>query len=268
MSFVVKDSDGAAVTVSRGTDYVPVLNSRECTLRSRSIARRTEPRLKRIFDIALSVAGLILSAWLWSVISIMIISEDGMPVIIRQRRIGKGGKRFDSFKFRSMIKATSNDKVDNQAVEHDRRVTKVGRFLRRTALDELPQLLNILRGDMSFVGPRPLLSTEVEVNGDPEITDIEAIPNFIARAVIRPGLTGVAQVFAPRDIPRKHKFRYDLLYTRKMSFRYDLVLIMLSFLITFSCTWEKRTAKLPFLRRDTGNFDMMQPLSAEDHSVQ
>jgi len=180
----------------------------------------------------------------------MIIFDDGMPVIIRQRRIGKDGKEFDSFKFRSMVKAALNDRINNQAIEHDGRVTRVGRFLRRTALDELPQLLNILKGDMSFVGPRPLLSNEVEVSGDPEDTDIKAITGYAARTAIRPGLTGVAQIFAPRDIPRKYKFKYDLLYMRKMSFLQDLALIMISFLITLSCAWEKRTDKLSMLKRD------------------
>ena len=194
------------MTVDTSTAYVSVFDKRERAIRSRTITRRAALRPKRLIDIALSSIGLIMSAWLWFVIWIMITFEDGMPVIIRQRRIGKDGREFDSFKFRSMVKSALNDKINNQAVEHDGRVTKVGRFLRRTALDELPQLLNILRGDMSFVGPRPLLSTEVEVNGDPAITDIEAIPDYAVRIAMRPGLTGISQIFAPRDIPRKLMF--------------------------------------------------------------
>lgn len=224
---------------------------RECMVRSSEIERYNEPRIKRLFDIGLSVIGLTMSAWLWSIIWITIVLEDGMPVIIRQRRIGKDGKEFDSYKFRSMMKSALKDKINNQAVEDDSRVTRVGKFLRRTALDELPQLLSILRGDMSFVGPRPLLSIEVEVNGDPAIANIEDIPGYAARTAIRPGLTGVAQIFASRDIPRRHKFKYDSLYLRRISFRHDLELILLSFLITLCRTWEKRTAKLPFLRRKT-----------------
>jgi lipopolysaccharide/colanic/teichoic acid biosynthesis glycosyltransferase len=251
MSFVASDSEDAEVTISARTDCALVSNSGECTIHSRSTARASEPRSKRLFDIALSFTGLILSAWLWSVIWIMIILDDGMPVIIRQRRIGKDGKQFDSFKFRSMVKGTRSEEISSQAAEHDGRVTKVGRFLRPMALDELPQLINILKGEMSFVGPRPLLPSEFEINGDSDMTDITSVPNFSARTAVRPGLTGVAQVFAPRDVPRKHKFKYDLLYSRIMNFRYDLLLIVLSFLITFSCAWEKRTSKLPSLKRHT-----------------
>jgi lipopolysaccharide/colanic/teichoic acid biosynthesis glycosyltransferase len=178
----------------------------------------------------------------------MIVFEDGMPVIIRQRRIGRGGKIFDSLKFRSMVKSTLNDRINNQAVEHDGRVTNAGRFLRRTALDELPQLLNVIKGDMSFVGPRPLLSNEIEINGDPGITNIEAIPNFAARNAMRPGLTGIAQIFAPRDIPRKHKFKYDLLYRDRMNLMYDIELIFTSVMISLTGSWEKRDMKLRFLR--------------------
>ena len=250
MPFYIRNPDNTAVTIDTTTASKLVLDRRKYTSQIHSITRGEEPRLKRLFDIALSVTGLILSAWLWSVIWVMITSEDGLPVIIRQRRIGQGGKEFDSFKFRSMVKTALNDSIKKQAVEDDGRVTKVGRFLRPMALDELPQLLNIVRGDMSFVGPRPLLSNEVEANGDPEITDIEAIPNYAARTVIRPGLTGIAQIFAPRDVSRKNKFKYDLLYLRKMSFSYDVALITLSFLISLNCAWEKRTSKLPVLKRN------------------
>jgi len=250
MPTAIHDSDSARASISASTAHMWTLDNRECAIRSCSKVRSTEPKLKRLFDIILSMLGLILSAWLWFIIWIMITLEDGMPVIIRQRRIGKDGKNFDSFKFRSMVKGTLGDRINNQAIEHDGRVTRVGRFLRRTAFDELPQLINILKGDMSFVGPRPLLSDEVEIYGDREVTNINAIPGCAARTAIRPGLTGVAQIFAPRDIPRKYKFKYDLLYIRKMSFLHDLALIILSFLITLSCAWEKRTDKLPFLKRN------------------
>jgi lipopolysaccharide/colanic/teichoic acid biosynthesis glycosyltransferase len=209
-----------------------------------------EPFLKRSLDISLSGIGLVLSAWLWVLISMMVIIEDGFPVIIRQRRIGKAGIIFGTFKFRSMIKTSLREKVNYQAKNNDVRVTVVGRILRKSALDELPQLLNILRGDMSFVGPRALLPNELENNDDSKTARIDAIPGYEKRIAVRPGLTGLAQIFAPRDIPRRHKFKYDLLYIRKMSFRYDLVLIMLSFLISLNCTWEKHTPKLLILKRN------------------
>jgi len=207
-----------------------------------------EPFPKRAFDIVLSGLGLILSSWLWALIWIAIIMEDGFPVLIRQRRIGKNGRIFISLKFRSMVESTLDEKVNTQATENDPRITKVGRFLRKTALDELPQLMNIFIGDMSFVGPRALLPDEVEVNGDCRNTKINNIPGYEKRVMVRPGLTGIAQIYAPRDLPRKHKFKYDLLYIRKTGFLFDLKLILISFLVTFNGTWERRSAKLRFLK--------------------
>ncbi|MFX0195824.1 MAG: sugar transferase, partial [Candidatus Hodarchaeota archaeon] len=111
---------------------------------------------KRIFDITLSISGIILSSLLYVLISLAILLEDGWPVFYFQERIGKGGRIFKALKFRSMIKDAEKELGPVQAKENDPRVTKVGRILRATALDELPQLINILKGDMSFVGPRAL----------------------------------------------------------------------------------------------------------------
>ena len=131
-----------------------------------------------------------------------------------------------------------------QARQGDTRVTRVGRVLRATALDELPQLWNIFKGEMSFVGPRALMPEEIEVNGTGEVVPLEKIPGYEARHRVSPGLTGIAQIYADRDIPRRHKFRYDLLYIRRQSFRLDLRLIVLSFWITFRGRWEHRGDKV------------------------
>src|SRR4029453_2233762 len=112
-----------------------------------------------------------------------------------------------------------------QAGEADPRITHVGRVLRATAMDELPQLFNIFRGDMSFVGPRPL------------------IPAHIERHSVRPGLTGLSQVYAPRDTPRVRKFRLDSIYVRNASFGLDVFLVAVSFWITFRGRWEVRARK-------------------------
>jgi len=117
------------------------------------------------------------------------------------------------------------------------------RVLRSTAMDELPQLWNILRGDMSFVGPRALMPDEIEVGAAGASVPIEKIPGYEARHRMRPGLTGIAQIYADRDIPRRDKFRYDLLYIRRRSFGLDLRLIALSLWITLRGTWERRGAK-------------------------
>src|SRR5437870_9407540 len=142
------------------------------------------------------------------------------------------------------MKAESNEKTEVfQASAGDRRITRVGRLLRNTAMDELPQLWNIFKGDMSFVGPRALLPEEVEVNGNGRSVPMEEIPGYYARHQVTPGLTGIAQIFAPRDIPRGHKFKYDLLYVKKQSFWLDMKLIVLSFWITFRGKWEHRGKK-------------------------
>ena len=120
----------------------------------------------------------------------------------------------------------------------------MGRILRPTAMDELPQLINILKGDMSFVGPRALRPQEVEVYGNPDAKKIEEIPGYRERHTVTPGLTGLAQVYLPADVPRQEKFRYDALYIQKQSFRLDLKLILLSFWITFRGKWESRGKKV------------------------
>jgi len=129
-----------------------------------------------------------------------------------------------------------------QARPVDPRVTRVGRLLRATALDELPQLWNILVGDMSFVGPRALRPEEIEVGAQVAVP-LDRIPGYEARHRVTPGLTGIAQIYAPRDVPRRQKFRLDLLYVRKQSLRLDLGLIALSFWISLRASWEHRGRK-------------------------
>jgi lipopolysaccharide/colanic/teichoic acid biosynthesis glycosyltransferase len=200
--------------------------------------------LKRPFDIALSFLGLLLSSPLWAVISLSVWLQDRGPVFYAQERVGRDGRNFKALKFRSMVRDAEKDRGPVQAAENDARVTKLGRVLRATAMDELPQLLNILKGDMSFVGPRALRPNEVEVRGNPVAESIADIPGYRERHAVRPGLTGLAQVYLPGDAPRRRKFRYDLLYIRKMSFWSDIELILLSFWITFRGRWESREDKV------------------------
>jgi lipopolysaccharide/colanic/teichoic acid biosynthesis glycosyltransferase len=199
---------------------------------------------KRPLDVLLSGVGLVASAPLWALISLCIKLEDSGPVFYGQRRVGRGGKLFKSWKFRSMIPDADSTYGLLQAEENDRRITRVGKVLRATAMDELPQLWNIFAGDMSFVGPRALVPEEVEVNGNGELIPIDEIPGYAERHQVRPGLTGLAQVYAPRDIPRRQKFRLDLLYIRNHTFLMDLRLLILSFWITFRGRWEHRGRKI------------------------
>ena len=199
--------------------------------------------LKRLFDILLSSAGLIGSSPLWLLFATAIILEDGWPIFYSQARVGRNGRLFRAMKFRSMIKTAEKDTGPVQAVENDPRVTKIGRILRSTAMDELPQLINIFKGDMSFVGPRALRPKEKEVHGSPEEMRIEDVPGFKERLSVRPGLTGMAQVYLPSDALRKVKFQYDLQYIKNQSFALDIKLILLSFWITFRGKWETRQKK-------------------------
>ena len=198
--------------------------------------------MKRLFDIAVSGAGLVVSAPFWLVIAAAIKLGDGGPIFFTQQRVGKNGRLFTALKFRSMVVDASAAPV-RQASEEDPRITRVGAVLRATAMDELPQLWNILTGDMSVVGPRPLAPGEIELRGDGRALALEEIPGYHARHSVRPGLTGLTQVFAPRDIRRESKFRLDRLYVERASLWLDLRLVALSFWITFRGRWEHRGSK-------------------------
>jgi len=200
--------------------------------------------IKRTFDACLAAAGLILSSPLWLLIPIAIKVEDGGPVFFPQERVGQGGRVFEALKFRSMRPDAEALTGPVQAVENDPRVTRVGRLLRGSAMDELPQLVNILRGDMSFVGPRPLRPGEVDVRGDGQMIRLDQIPGYHERHGVRPGLTGLSQIYAPRDISRAGKFRLDRLYLKRAGFWLDIRLILLSFWITARGAWEVRGRKV------------------------
>jgi lipopolysaccharide/colanic/teichoic acid biosynthesis glycosyltransferase len=198
--------------------------------------------VKRAFDAALAVVGLVISSPLWLLFAAAIKFEDGGPVFFAQDRVGQDGRVFLALKFRSMHVDAERVTGPLQARHGDSRVTRVGRVMRATAMDELPQLWNIFRGDMSFVGPRALRPGEIEMEGGSPVP-LEAVPGYLDRILVRPGLTGVAQVYAPRDISRRSKFRYDRLYIRRRSLGLDVRLILLSFWISFRGTWESRDRK-------------------------
>jgi lipopolysaccharide/colanic/teichoic acid biosynthesis glycosyltransferase len=111
-------------------------------------------------------------------------------------------------------------------------------------MDELPQLVNIWKGDMSFVGPRALRPAEKEVHGKDNEMEIEKIPGYLKRLEATPGLTGIAQIYIPADAPRRKKFRYYLVYIKRRSFCLDIKLILLSFWITFKGKWESSGKKI------------------------
>lgn len=204
---------------------------------------RVQKSSKRAFDIMLSGAGLVFSSPIWLMVAISIVAEDGLPIFFCQNRWGRGRTIFSALKFRTMWKIAGSMR-SVQAGQEDPRITKVGRFLRACAMDELPQLWNIFRGDMSFVGPRALPINEIQSGSEENDVPDESVRGFKERLSVRPGLTGIAQVFADRDTTREKKFRYDNFYIRRQEFGLDLRLIFLSFYISFLGRWEVRGGKL------------------------
>lgn len=173
---------------------------------------------KRAFDIVLSLVALIILSPVMIIAAIAIHLEDGGPVFYRQERVTIGGKRFMILKFRSMIVDAEKDGKPRPAGTKDDRITKVGRFIRSCRVDELPQLINILDGDMSIVGPRPERWEHVE-------RYCEEIPEFNYRHMMKGGLTGYAQVYGKYNTTALDKLKLDLLYITNYSFLLDIQII-------------------------------------------
>ena len=193
---------------------------------------------KRPFDLTLLILAhvLFLPLWLllWTLIPLLIWLGDWGPIFYKQKRIGKNGKVFTILKFRTMV-PDADRRGPPWTTEEDPRVTRFGRLLRRTALDELPELLNIWKGDMSLVGPRAL---EVAEQKGLE----QKIPGFAKRLQILPGLTGLAQIYDSDDTA-EDKFRYDMEYITHMSPWQDIKLLLVSVLNTLSAGWDHRVGK-------------------------
>lgn len=195
---------------------------------------------KRTFDVLLSGFGLVVSMPLWAVIALAVKIEDSGPVFYSQPRVGKNCREFTAWKFRSMSVDPDLRAGARPAMQNDPRITRVGRILRATAMDELPQLWSIFCGEMSFVGPRP------------EWTELvkrfrQEIPGFDLRHSVQPGLTGLAQIYGHSESSRRKKLRYDLLYIRSRNGWLDLRLVLVSVLVTLTGGWEVRARKLPGL---------------------
>lgn len=198
--------------------------------------------LKRVFDILLSVAGIFFFLPVFMLICYLIYFSEGAPIFFLQDRIGKGGRIFKLIKFRSM-KTSRFAHIDVDLLKNDSRVTKVGAFLRSTAMDELPQLINILKGEMSFVGPKPLPYVIEDIEKE-QFSYLDQVPGYVQRIKVLPGLTGLAQIYAPKNSNRQQKFIYDLEYVNKHGIFLDIRLILLSILITFRGKWESGGQKI------------------------
>ncbi|HED17067.1 MAG TPA: TIGR03013 family PEP-CTERM/XrtA system glycosyltransferase [Gammaproteobacteria bacterium] len=177
---------------------------------------------KRLFDIGVSILMLILVWPLMLLTALAILLETGMPVLYRQQRVGKGGRLFNVLKFRSMYYKKTDSQEPNWTQVDDERVTRVGRLIRRIHLDELPQLINVLRGEMSFVGPRPETPQFVEKLSS-------QIPFYNLRHKVNPGITGWAQISYPYGSSLKDavaKLEYDLYYMKQYSMLFDFMIMM------------------------------------------
>lgn len=176
--------------------------------------------MKRIFDLLFSIAVIVVLSPILSVLALIVKLTSKGPVIFSQRRIGKDKKEFNIYKFRSMYVDTPKDVPTHLLDKPDAFITPVGKFLRKTSLDELPQLFNILKGEMSFVGPRPALYNQY---------DLIALRDDVKANSVRPGITGWAQINGRDELPIPVKVEYDRYYVEKMSLLLDVKIILKTF---------------------------------------
>lgn len=182
--------------------------------------------MKRIFDFVLSLIGLLVLFPVFLALSVLIVLADGFPVIFKQRRLGEGGKEFSIYKFRSMRRDAEQILKSNPAlmeeykrtfkIENDPRLLKFGKFIRSTSMDELPQLLNVLKGEMSLVGPRPIVPQEIEKYGDDR--DV-----YVA---MKPGCAGLWQCSGRSDLEYSERIALDVEYFCTARMRMDVVILL------------------------------------------
>lgn len=174
---------------------------------------------KRAVDFGLALAGLIGLGWLLVLLALLVRLTSPGPALFRQRRIGRNKKEFEILKFRTMRIDTPRDMPTHLLTDPERYVTPLGRWLRRTSLDELPQLFNILKGEMALIGPRPALWNQFDLIAGRELYGVNRL---------RPGLTGWAQVNGRDEIPLVKKIRLDAEYAKRISLRFDLKIFFMT----------------------------------------
>jgi lipopolysaccharide/colanic/teichoic acid biosynthesis glycosyltransferase len=187
--------------------------------------------VNRVADVALAGLGLVLTSPLLAAAAVAIKLEDGGPVLYRQRRVGKDGEDFELLKLRSMTVGAEHIGAGVAVDKGDSRITRVGRVLRRTSVDELPQLWNVLRGDMSMIGPRPTLRYQVDRYSDRQRRRLE----------VRPGLTGWAQVNGRATLSWDERIELDVWYVEHRSAPVDLKILLRTPLALFGGTYKGAT---------------------------
>ena len=223
--------------IVRGTEVVNLFDSP--LLLSRNIGLNFEQRfVKRLMDIVISVLGLLLFSPIMLLTAICIKLEDGGPVFFVQKRCTENGKLFDIYKFRSMIVDAEKDGKSRPASKNDDRITKVGNIIRKTRMDEIPQLINVLKGEMSIIGPRPERVEHVEKY-------CKQIPEFPYRMKVKGGLTGYAQVYGRYNTTAYDKLKMDLLYIVNYSLLLDVQILF-------------ETVKILFKKESTEGFSETQ----------
>lgn len=207
------------------------LDNNRIMLEKKKLSRNTYEFLKRLMDIICSMSALIVLAPIFIVVAILIKIESKGPVIFSQERVGINNKKFKMYKFRSMVVNAEDmkEKLEKQnerkgpmfKIKNDPRITTIGRFIRKTSIDELPQLINILKGEMSIVGPRPSLPKEV----------IQFEPWMLERLKVKPGLTCYWQVQGRDHIEFEDWMRLDVKYVKDRNFLLDIKLIFKTFFV-------------------------------------
>lgn len=211
--------------IIRGAEQIHLFDTPLLVCRNTGLSAE-ELILKRMLDLAVSVVGFIVTLPIMLITALCIKLYDGGPVFYTQERLTKDGKIFKVYKFRSMRTDAESDGVARLAEENDDRITPVGRVIRKVRIDELPQILNVLKGDMSIVGPRP---ERPELAAENE----KKMPEFSYRLKVKAGLTGYAQVLGKYNTTPYDKLRLDLMYIEQYSFLLDLKLILMTIKILF-----------------------------------
>src|SRR6478752_627828 len=186
---------------------------------------------KRLFDVVSAAAGLVVTSPLLAVAALAVKLQDGGPVLYRQTRVGKGGVDFELLKLRTMVVGAETQGAGFAVDKGDARITRAGRVLRRISVDELPQLWNVVRGDMSVIGPRPTLRYQVDAYDAEQLHRLD----------VKPGITGWAQIHGRASLPWADRIELDLWYVRHRDWKTDLLILLRTPLALFGGTYKGST---------------------------